>query len=136
MLPEWIEFKNQVEATKNELAGADLSNRKLMQVKLDHAQLQGADLSHSYLICADLSGADLSDADLTGAVLSEANLKGANLENAEFEDSYLNGADLSGATHLTCDQLELAYLDKDTRLPDNIQIEWVSDDQFECCEKE
>lgn len=134
MLPEWIEFKNQVETSKDKLAGADLSNRKLMQAKLDNAQLQGADLSYAYLIRADLRGANLSDVDFTGAVLSEADLRGANLENAEFEDAYLNGADLSGATNLTCDQIDLAYLDKDTRLPDNIRIQWISDDQFECCE--
>ena len=134
MLPEWIEFKNEVEASKDKLSGADLSNRKLMQAKLENAQLQGADLSYAYLIRANLSGADLSDADFTGAVLSEADLSGANLENTEFEDAYLNGADLSGATSLTCGQIELAYMDKDTRLPDNIRIQWISDDQFECCE--
>jgi uncharacterized protein YjbI with pentapeptide repeats len=134
MLPEWIEFKNQVEASKDSLAGADLSNKKLMQAKLQNAKLQGADLSFAYLIRADLRGADLSDVDFTGAVLSEANLRGANLENAEFEDAYLNGADLSEATNLTCDQIDLAYMDRETRLPDNIQIQWNSDDEFECCE--
>lgn len=134
MLEEWIQVRDQIEASKSDLAGQDLSYKKLMQAKLDQANLKGADLSYSYLIRANLSQADLSEADLTSAVLSEANLSGANLEGTELEDAYLHGADLSEVKNLTCDQLEFAQIDKDTQLPDYLQIKWISDTSFECKE--
>ncbi len=68
--------------------------------------------------------------DFNSAVLSEANLHGANLEDADFTEAYLCGVDLSQVLNLTCDQLELAYLDRDTRLPDYLKITWVSDTPF------
>ncbi len=134
MLEEWIELLKKVEARKEDLAGADLSYRKLMKARLQGANLAGADLSYAYLMRADLTGADLSGVDFTSAVLSEATLKGANLEDADFTEAYLCGVDLSETRNLTCDQLELAYLDRETRLPDHIQITWLSDSAFECCE--
>ena len=94
-----------------------------------------ADLSIAYLIRADLSKVDLTNADLSGAVLSEANLQGANLKDTDLEETYLHGADLTGASNLTCDQLELANFDKETRFPDYIQISWSSEESFACCEK-
>jgi uncharacterized protein YjbI with pentapeptide repeats len=134
MLEEWAEILNKVVARKDDLEGADLSYHKLMKAQLQGAKLSGADLSFSYLMQADLSGADLSEVDFNSAVLSEANLNGANLEDADFTDAYLCGVDLSQVLNLTCDQLELANLDRDTRLPDYIQITWVSDTVFECKE--
>ncbi|TDJ59944.1 MAG: pentapeptide repeat-containing protein [Nitrospina sp.] len=134
MLPEWIENRIKVESSKADLKGADLSHQKLMQAKLDHANLEEADLSYSYLLCADLRGANLREADLTSAVLSEADLNGADLTDAEFTDAYLHGADLRNTINLTCDQLELAYLDKTTQLPDTIQLTWTSDTTFTCHE--
>ncbi|NIQ03155.1 MAG: pentapeptide repeat-containing protein [Nitrospinaceae bacterium] len=132
MLEEWVERLNKVEAGKDDLAGADLSHYKLMKARLQGANLSGADLSFAYLMQADLTGADLSDVDFTSAVLSEATLQGANLENADFTEAYLCGVDLSQTLNLTCDQLELAYLDRETQLPDYIRIKWLSDVHFEC----
>ena len=132
MLEEWAENLNKVVARKDVLEGADLSHHKLMKAQLQGAKLSGADLSFAYLMQADLSGADLSEVDFNSAVLSEANLKGANLEDADFTDAYLCGVDLSQVLNLTCDQLEPANLDRDTRLPDYIQITWLSDTSFEC----
>lgn len=132
MLEDWIAVLKKVEAEKDDLQGADLSYHKLMKARLQEARLSGADLSYAYLIRADLTGADLSDVDFTGAVLSEATLNGANLENADFTETYLCGVDLSQTLNLTCDQLELAYLDRETRLPGYIQINWLSDSAFEC----
>ena len=73
---------------------------------------------------------------MTGAVLSEANLKGANLEGAELEDAFLHGADLTNVVNLTCDQLDLANFDNETKFPEYIQIDWSSDKTFTCCERE
>lgn len=134
MLEEWIERLEKVEARKHDLQGADLSYYKLMKARLQGANLADADLSFAYLMRADLTGADLSGVDFTSAVLSEAILKGANLENADFTETYLCGVDLSETRNLTCEQLELAYLDRETRLPGNIQITWLSDSAFECCD--
>ena len=134
MLEEWVEILKKVEARKEDLEGADLSHHKLMKAQLQGAKLNGADLSFSYLMQADLTGADLSEVDFNSAVLSEANLNGANLEDADFTEAYLCGVDLSQTRNLTCDQIDLAYLDRDTRLPDYIQITWLSDTVFECKE--
>ena len=135
MLPEWIIFKKEIEAKKPNLQGADLGNKKLMGVNLGGADLTDADLSVAYLIRANLSKTNLTNADLSGAVLSEANLKGANLDGAELEDAYLHGADLTSVSNLTCDQLELANFDKETRFPDYIQMSWGSEGSSVCCEK-
>ena len=120
MLPEWRLFINEVEGKKENLQGADLGNKKLMGANLAGADLTDADLSISYLIKADLSKANLTNADITGAVMSEATLKGANLEGAELEDAFLHGADLTGVINLTCDQLDLANFDGETKFPKSI----------------
>ncbi len=134
MLEEWIAVLKKVEAGKDDLKGADLSYHKQMKAQLQGANLSGADLSYAYLIRADLTGADLSRVDFTSAVLSEATLNGANLEDADFTEAYLCGVDLRQTFNLTCGQLELAYLDQETRFPDYIQINWLSDSAFECKE--
>ena len=135
MLPEWIIFKKEIEAKKPNLQGIDLGYKKLMGVNLEGADLTDADLSIAYLIRANLSESNLTNADLSGAVLSEANLKGANLSGAELEDAYLHGADLTSVSNLTCDQLELANFDKETRFPDYIEMSWSSEGSSDCCEK-
>jgi hypothetical protein len=132
MLAEWIGVRKDLEGRKQQLSGEDLSNLKLMEAELDNAKLTEADLSTSYLIRADLSGADLSGADLSSAVLAEANLTGANFSEAELMDTWLNGADLSGAVNLTCDQIEEANIDQDTKLPDYIKITWNDNGTFDC----
>ena len=76
----------------------------------------------------------MTKADLSRSSLIGANFAGAKLEDADFTDAYLCGVDLSQVLNLTCDQLELANLDRDTRLPDYIQITWISDTTFECKE--
>ena len=74
--------------------------------------LQGAKIPH-----ADLSFTNLSNANLKFADLSFVNLKGADLKNTQFEGADLHGADLSDASNLTRQQLEMARIDKDTKLP-------------------
>jgi hypothetical protein len=130
MLPEWKLFIKEIECKKENLQGADLGNKKLMGANLSGADLTDADLSICYLIKADLSNANLTNADMTGAVMSEAILKGANLEGAELEDAFLHGADLTDVINLTCDQLDLANFDNQTKFPKYIQIDWNSDKTF------
>ena len=132
MLPEWIEHRIKLEGNKANLSGEDLADAKLNKAKLDQADLSNADLTGAYLIKADLRGANLSNANFTKAVLVEADLSGANMEDAELEDAYLNAANLEGVINLTADQLDLAVLDKETKLPDNIEITWIDEELFEC----
>ena len=134
MLPEWRLFIKEIEGKKENLQGADLGNRKLMGANLAGADLTDADLSISYLIKADLSMANLTNADMTGAVMSEANLRDANLDGAELEDAFLHGADLTGVKNLTCEQLDLANFDNETKFPEYIKIDWSEDQSFKCCE--
>ena len=135
MLEDWILKKKEIENSKDQLKGADLCNAKLMQAKLKGACLEDADLTAAYLIKADLSEANLSGADLTQAVLSEANLAGADLDGAELTDTFLNGANLKDVQNLTCDQIELANFDAETKFPDYITIKWSSDGCCECLEE-
>jgi len=134
MLPDWILKLREIEAKKDQLSGSDLSNAKLMRGNLSGANFENADLSGAYLIQANLSGAELSNADLTRAVLSEANLSSANLEDADLSDTFLHGANLQDVFNLTCDQLESAKLDRETILPSYIQINWITEELFDCKE--
>ncbi len=85
------------------LSGAKLSGAKLSGANLSRADLSGVDLSETYLIRANLSGADLSRANLSGLDLSEkdlsgANLSGANLVRAILVKTNLEHANLTGCT--------------------------------------
>jgi uncharacterized protein YjbI with pentapeptide repeats len=135
MLEEWLLYREKIQNSKDNLIGADLCSAKLMRIDLSNGNLSQADLSCAYLIRANLSGANLQDADLSDAVLSESNLTEANLEGADLTDTYLNGADLRGAKNLTCDQVEFAIIDKDTKFPDYMNIVWDADGNFECEEQ-
>ena len=152
MLADWISKRIEVEKSKENLSGADLSDTKLIKAKLNNANLSDADLSDAYLIQANLVDADLSNADLSRAVLSQAKLKGANLRGADLTDAYLSeadlqeadledaellethleGADLRKVKNLTCEQIEDAYIDKNTKFPDYLEISWTSDNSFTC----
>ncbi|MGV7221200.1 MAG: pentapeptide repeat-containing protein [Nitrospinales bacterium] len=132
MLEEWIIIIKKIENSKDNLQGMDLSYAKLMKANLQNADLSEADLSFAYLMRADLTEANLSGADLTSSVISEGVLKHANLEDAELDEAYLHGADLSGALNLTPDQIESAFIDRETKVPDYIEINWTSETGFTC----
>lgn len=98
-------------ADRIDLSGTDLSGAVLM-----HADLSGADLSEADLLDANLIGADLSGAILWRADLSRAVLSGVNLSNAN-----LLGADLGEVKNLTFGQLNWAFIDKNTKLPNDLE---------------
>ncbi len=117
------------------LSGADLSGVNLVKAYLVSANLSGADLSGANLSGANLADVNLYDARLSGAKLSEtvlsganlsraylydANLSGADLEWANLSDARLYGANLSKTRYLTQEQIDTAYGNKETILPDNI----------------
>ncbi len=118
------------------LRGADLRGAVLLEANLRDANLRGADLQGANLLGANLQDANLQDAGLQGANLLDANLlrtnlRGAgllgadllraNLLGADLRDANLRDADLSGALDLEQDQLDLAFGDWRTRLPEGLQ---------------
>ena len=77
------------------LVAAHMQGAKLSGANLDYAQLGGvdltmADLSHTSLIGANLTGADLTSAKLAGADLHFADLRGALLAGADFAGAILD----------------------------------------------
>jgi uncharacterized protein YjbI with pentapeptide repeats len=110
------------------LLRANLLRANLKEAYLQEAKLQGAELEGANLIDANLIDANLIDANLQGA-----NLQGANLQRANLQRANLQGADLVGAINLAQAQIEDAFGDKDTKLPEDLQrpAEWSkgTDDQ-------
>lgn len=123
-----------------ELEKAKLQGANLEQAVLNGAELQGARLDHANLRYAylwyvnlqqarldntNLEGAILNEAELQGARLDGANLKGAffnraDLEGVSLEVAYLEGADLSEARNLKSGQIEKAFGDSTTVLPNDV----------------
>ena len=77
-------------------------------------------------------GTGLGKADLRNANLSGAQLVLSNLDNANLEGADLRGATLYRAKNVTCEQIESAIIDKDTRLPDYIEITGSPDSTYQC----
>src|SRR5215208_1860260 len=69
---------------------------------------------------ADLLGANLEGANLEGATLHEAHLQGATLQGAYLLGADLQRAKLRGALDLVQGQIERAFGDNDTTLPEGI----------------
>ncbi|MFE1744848.1 pentapeptide repeat-containing protein [Coleofasciculus sp. H7-2] len=108
------------------LSGANLEGAYLSGANLEGAYLRAANLQEANLIEANLQGADLSGANLQGAFLIEANLQGADLSGANLQGAFLRkanlqGADLREAENLEFEQLETAFGDSTTVLPDNLE---------------
>lgn len=112
-----------------------LSYTNLSLTYLEDAHLESVDLEHSRLWWSYLNGAHLDEAALTGADLRNAFLENANLigatlhkadlgamvEGANLNEAKLGGADLRKALGLTQDQLDQAYGNEDTQIPDNLE---------------
>ncbi|HYP57803.1 MAG TPA: pentapeptide repeat-containing protein, partial [Beijerinckia sp.] len=97
------------------LVGAHIEGAWLSGVRLADASLGGARLKGSSLYGADLEGAELYWVELDDAELDDAHLEGASLEGA-----WLFRAHLKGAKDLTQAQLESAYGDETTELPEGL----------------
>jgi hypothetical protein len=102
--------------SRGNLSGALLAGASIREANLSGASLNGADLSGAHLERVDLSGAFLQRADLSGAQLNSADLSGAFLHGAR-----LGGAHLSQTVGLTQAQLDTAYGDAATQIPNGLQ---------------
>ena len=92
----------------------------LSKTNLTGAILTGADLTGAILTEAYLGGGDLRGADLGKANLTKAYLRGADLGKANLTKANLFKTNLTGATNLTQAQLNQAYVDEHTKLPEGL----------------
>jgi uncharacterized protein YjbI with pentapeptide repeats len=109
------------------LSGAHMEKTNLSSASLNEADLTGAVLANAQAMGADFSRAafakcDLSGADLSGADLSDADLSGARLRGAKFQDTDISGAILIGAGGLSQKQLDDAFGDANTAVPDSLRF--------------
>ena len=113
------------------LLGARLVGAHLDKANLSGAKLLGTNLSDAHLTWANLSGAVLAG-NLSGALLYGADLSGAQLDDANLSGAGLSGADLREAVGLRQAQLDAAWGDGETRLPDGMRrpAGWTSEDDL------
>lgn len=94
------------------LAGANFRKTKLHKAQLERANLTRANFSEAQLHCATLDKAMLHL-----AILHKAILHDASLQDAMLYQTNLQGADLRNVKGLTQSQVNMAFLDKHTKLP-------------------
>ncbi|MBI3301769.1 MAG: pentapeptide repeat-containing protein [Deltaproteobacteria bacterium] len=99
----------------------DLRETDLRGAKLESAHLEGADFYKAHLEKAILVRVHLDDASLIGTHLEGAYLQGARLKGVLIEGAHLESGGLKGVTGLTQKQINSAYGDEDTSLPDDLQ---------------
>src|SRR5262245_12068728 len=100
----------------------DLSQADLCRAGFEHATLIAADLTGAYLVKANLAHARLKGANLSGANLSHARLDHADLSEVELSAATLTGANLKDARNLTQAQIDTAYGDEKTLLPEDLAM--------------
>ena len=109
------------------LAGINLQGFRLAQCVFDRcrlagARLSGCDLSGASLVGADLSGANLRKADFSEADLSDADFTRAKVQGANFTNSNIGGTILSEADGLIQEQLDQAFGDSGTAVPERMRF--------------
>jgi uncharacterized protein YjbI with pentapeptide repeats len=109
------------------LTGADLSGFRLVQCNFDHCLLAGArladaDLSGASLFGANLQNADLRRANLSDADVSEADFSRAKVNAANFSNVNISGTILADVQGFIQDQLDLAFGDSETALPERMRF--------------
>ena len=73
------------------------------------------------------NNAKLGDADFGAADLTDADFSGAELIEAKFRR-----VDLRKVKNISPEELELAFIDSETQIPDYIEVKWTSEDTYEC----
>lgn len=106
-----------------DLRGVDLSGVDLSAVNLKGTDLSKANLQHAFFSGANLEDAFLTGSELQSAFFTAASFRGALLIGAKLQSAVLEGADLSGATlqdaeNVTQEQLDSAFMNEDTVLPE------------------
>lgn len=114
------------------LAGTKFEGAIFSNAHLEDANMAGISLDEAILREAHLEKANLSEARLEKSFLLNARLNGANLQNASLREAYVQGtrfdnarllgADFTAASGLTWEQLQAAFKDNRTRLPDYLRL--------------
>ena len=66
--------------------------------------------------------------------MCSSDLRGSDLGETRLTRTNLAGADLSLTTNLSSDNLKTALIDRKTKLPDNLEVQWISETEFVCTE--
>jgi len=103
------------------LEGSYLVGAHLVGAFLDNAHLKVANLLGALLQGSYLSGVHLESAGLWGTHLQGAQLIGTHFKGAHLDRSHVEGANLVGVKGLTREQLAVAFLDENTKLPEYLQ---------------
>lgn len=125
---------NEVNLYKANLMSADLR-----RASLKRATLRGADLRRANLKRADFNWANLTLVNLCGTNLYKANLIsadlfGANLSGAKITGAKLSKANLKEAKNLTCEQINSADIDGETKVPEYMEKIWDDKGKKYTCE--
>lgn len=112
---EYCELKHAI------IEDADLSSSFLGFSNFGNATLKNANVSHTQCICTDFEDANLGNANFEYADLQQAYFRNADLKGTNFRLASLVAADLSDTENLTQQQIELAFGDAETILPDNLK---------------
>ena len=96
------------------------------------ANFYGADLSQANLQNAELIKANFFNAKLNSADLRGAKFHNTNLFSTDLRNAILKGVDLSTVINITCEQIESAVIDKETRFPDYILIAGSPGSTYQC----
>jgi uncharacterized protein YjbI with pentapeptide repeats len=112
---------SEINLEQANLERANLEGANLRETDLEEANLERARLREAVLGEAKLKKADLRKARLQKAVLRGARLRDADLSKARLRDADLSGAELHRAKNLLQEQLNEAYGDEATELPDYLQ---------------
>jgi uncharacterized protein YjbI with pentapeptide repeats len=110
-----------------QLRNARMNKALTYNASLEVANLQSVSFMNALIVDTDLTGANLNKAEFDRAALDNTDLSGASLVGADIS-AYLAGtcfihadlrdADLEGASQLTNKQLQQAFGNQNTKLPD------------------
>ena len=119
---------SRVEAYRVNFNGSAANGAKFTNAEVQRADFRGAKLRDADFTKAELGRADFRGADITGSRFTMANLARARVAGAafsgpiDFDNAFLlltrlDGVDLSAATGLVQEQINLACGDNKTKLP-------------------
>jgi uncharacterized protein YjbI with pentapeptide repeats len=89
--------------------------------------LSEASFKHARLKSTCFVNAKLGDADFRGAHIIDCDFSGAELIETKFQ-----GVDLSSVKNISAEELESSVIDSKTKIPDYIEINWTSEDTYDC----
>jgi hypothetical protein len=115
------EFPSRAILTGVYLTGTDLSFLIIIDTRLTSVNLSGANLSGANLYRANLSGASLKSLFLDDVSQDSMTFYTTILSGANLREASLDGADLLLAFGLTREQVESAWIDERTRLPEEFK---------------